>query len=75
MHESGGATANFTGTLTAQFDGLNPEQALALLLAGDQRTFQGLLTLTDGTSPVPEPTTTTLVVLGITLVLAKRYKH
>jgi len=56
-----GSTANLAGTITSQFTGDNPAQALARALAGSNQTYSSNLTLT----VVPEPSALVLGGLGL----------
>jgi len=56
-----GTSANLAGTITSQFTGDNPQQALARALAGSSQTYSSNLTLT----VVPEPSAMLLGGLGL----------
>lgn len=60
-HANDGTSANLAGTFTTQFTGLNPQQALAVALAGNPQTYSANLVIT----LIPEPGATFLVGLGL----------
>ena len=61
IHAQDGSTAPISGIFTAQFNGLNPQQVLALTVSGANSTYSSNLSLTI----VPEPTTLLLTGLGL----------
>jgi hypothetical protein len=67
LHDTSG-TANISGMIQAEFTGSNPQQALALIEAGNSANYMGNLTVSGG-SAVPEPSTVLLVTLGLSAVL------
>jgi len=64
VHESGGGTGSLSGTYSAQFAGLNPQEALAAMLGGQAKTFDATLQLTVAEA-VPEPATIFLTCVGL----------
>ena len=65
VHEAGGATGSLSGTFAGSFDGLDPQQALALLLGGNNTTYGGNFELTLTETTVPEPKFTLLSAIAL----------
>src|SRR5262249_39709955 len=69
---SDATTDAFTGTFTSTFTGLNPQQALASMLAGVPVTYSGNITLAPTTTDVLEPFTLSVFGAGVAGALAMR---
>jgi hypothetical protein len=59
-------TASYSGIFTTTFIGLNPQQALLFMLAGNQESYSGQITFAGAApDPVPEPGTLALFVIAL----------
>jgi hypothetical protein len=71
-HASDSTSDSYSGIFTTTFVGLDPQQALAIMLAGSDQTYSGQITLAAGATAVPEPFTLSLFGAGLAGAAALR---
>lgn len=72
-HQLGGATSNISGTFSAEFVGMNPQQAFAAMQGGSDAAYLANLSLPGSLTTAPEPASLVLSGIGLVgLVLVRR---